>query len=149
MSFTLGIALALSSVLGGSTPAQVAGVQQVMPQAQTVQQYVQTYFADEPVMIAIAGCESHFQHYDPNGNVLKHSHSSAVGVFQIMASVHAATADDNFGLNINTLQGNAAYARYLYDNQGTAPWNDSKVCWGKSAAAKALDASSTLAIATK
>lgn len=145
MSFTLGIALALSSVLGGSS-AQAAAQPQVMPQAQTVQQYVQTYFADEPVMIAIAGCESHDRQYDADGNVLKNPRSSAVGVFQIMASIHATSADDNFGLNINTLQGNAAYARYLYDKEGTAPWNNSKSCWGGSAAS-APSASTTLAIA--
>ena len=146
MSFTLGIALALSAVLGTSS-AQVAVEPQQMPQAQTVQQYVQTYFADEPVMIAIAGCESHFEQLDKDGKVIKNPNSSAVGVFQIMASIHAGSADQKLGLNIYTLQGNAAYARYLYESQGTAPWNDSKSCWGKTAAAKALAASSTLAIA--
>lgn len=135
MSLTLGITLALSAVLGGSSAQAVAS--QAMPQAQTVQQYVQTYFADEPVMIAIAQCESRFTQLDKDGTVVKNPHSSAVGVFQIMASIHATSADDNLGLNIYTLQGNAAYARYLYENQGTAPWNDSKSCWGKSAAAKA------------
>ncbi len=143
MSFTLGITLALSAVLGGSSAQAVAS--QPMPQAQTVKEYVQTYFADIPVMAAIAECESHFTQLDKEGTVVKNPHSSAVGVFQIMASIHAASADDNLGLNIYTLQGNAAYARYLYESQGTAPWNDSKSCWGK--AAKAAAASSTLAIA--
>ena len=36
-----------------------------------------------------------------------------------------------------------AYARYLYQTSGTAPWNSSKACWGKSATNK------TVAIATK
>lgn len=147
MSFTLGIALALSAVLGSSTPAAVATQPQAMPQAQTVKEYVQTYFADEPVMIAIADCESHFTQLDKDGKVVKNPNSSAVGVFQIMASIHATSADDTLGLNIYTLQGNAAYARYLYESQGTAPWRDSKACWGKSVAAKALAASGTLAIA--
>lgn len=131
MSFTLGIALALSSVLGSSTPQAMAP--QAMPQAQTVKEYVQTYFADAPVMVAIAECESHFTQLGKDGKVIKNPNSSAVGVFQIMASIHANSADDNLGLNIYTLQGNAAYARYLYENQGTAPWNDSKACWGKAA----------------
>ncbi len=145
MSFTLGITLALSAVLGGSSAQAVAS--QPMPQAQTVKEYVQTYFADVPVMAAIAECESHYTQLDKDGTVVKNPHSSAVGVFQIMASIHAAAADTNLGLNIYTLQGNAAYARYLYETQGTAPWNDSKACWGKTAAAKAAAASSTLAIA--
>ncbi len=139
MSFTTGIALALSAVLSGSSAQAVQPV--AMPQAQTVQQYVQTYFADAPVMIAIAECESRFTQLDKDGKVVKNPTSSAVGVFQIMASIHAASADQNLGLNIYTVQGNAGYARYLYENQGTTPWNDSKSCWGKSAAAKAEVAS--------
>ena len=144
MSLTLGITLALSAVLSGSSAQAVQPA--AMPEAQTVQQYVQTYFADEPIMIAIADCESHFTQLDKDGKVVKNPHSSAVGVYQIMASIHATSADENLGLNIYTLQGNAAYARYLYESQGTAPWNDSKSCWGKSAAAKVAAASSTLAI---
>ena len=145
MPLTLGIALAFSAVLGSSS-AQVAQ-QPTMPQAQTVQQYVQTYFAGEPVLAAIAGCESHYQQYGKDGNVLKNSASSAVGLFQIMSSVHATFASDKLGLDINTMQGNMAYAKYLYETQGTAPWKASEACWGKTAAAQALNASTTLAIA--
>jgi hypothetical protein len=142
MSFTLGITLALSAVLGGSSQAALTPT--ALPQAQTVKEYVQTYFADAPIMAAIAECESHFTQLDKDGTVVKNPHSSAVGVFQIMASIHAASADENLGLNIYTLQGNAAYARYLYESQGTAPWNDSKACWGKTAAAKKSAATSTV-----
>ncbi len=126
--------MALAAVLSGgsATPvAQAQGIAQPMPQAQTVQQYVQTYFADEPVMIAIAGCESKFRQYDTDGSILKNPHSSAIGVFQIMSSSHSATAA-SLGLDIYTTQGNAAYAQYLYDKLGTAPWASSQGCWGKS-----------------
>lgn len=104
-----------------------------MPQAQTVKEYVQEYFDDLPVMVSIAECESHFTQFDKNGNVLKNSQgSSAVGIFQIMTSVHDETAD-KLGLDINTIQGNSAYARFLYNKLGTGPWNSSKACWGKAA----------------
>ena len=139
MTFTAGIALALATVLsGGTTPvAQAQGIAQPMPQAQSVQEYVKTYFADEPVMYAIAGCESHFRQYDTDGSVLRNTHSSAVGIFQIMDSVHSETAAE-LGIDIYTTQGNAAYAKYLYDQEGTVPWAASKACWGKSQAAKDL-----------
>lgn len=132
--------MALAAVLNGgnATPvAQAQGLAQPMPQAQSVQQYVKTYFADEPVMYAIAGCESHFRQYDADGSILRNPHSSAVGIFQIMDSVHSDVAAD-LGIDIYTMQGNAAYAKYLYDNEGTAPWLASKACWGKSQAAKDL-----------
>lgn len=140
MTFTAGVALALATVLNGGNATSIAQAQtlvQPMPQAQSVQEYVKTYFADEPVMYAIAGCESHYRQYDSNGSVLRNAHSSAVGIFQIMDSVHADVAA-NLGIDIYTMQGNAAYAKFLYDNEGTAPWLASKGCWGKSQAAKDL-----------
>jgi hypothetical protein len=131
----IGLALAFSAlVTSSSTPVVAAAAQSaVMPASQSVEEYVREYFKDEPVMIDIARCESRFRQLDSNGQVLRNEQgSSAIGVFQIMASIHADAADRNLGLNIYDLQGNAAYARYLYDTYGTSPWNASKSCWGKS-----------------
>ena len=104
-----------------------------MPQAQTVEEYVHKYFADVPVMTKIARCESQFRQYGKDGQVLKNPKSSAIGVFQIMSSIHREDADSKLGLDITTLEGNAVYARHLYEQKGTQPWNASKACWGKSA----------------
>lgn len=137
MPFAAGLALALSAVV---TPVTATTAPAPMPQAQSVEQYVDNYFQSEPVMIAIAQCESNFRQYDKDGNVLQNSAgSSAVGVFQIMSSVHNSTAD-TLGLDVDTLQGNVAYAQYLYEKQGTTPWDSSKACWSKS------DTSSDLAM---
>jgi len=133
MTFSAGIALALAAVLNGGAATPVVSAQtlaQPMPQAQSVQEYVADYFADEPVMIAIAGCESEFRQYDSDGSVLKNTQSSAIGLFQIMSSIHTKRAA-NLGIDIYTMQGNAAYAKYLYDNNGTDPWLASKWCWSK------------------
>jgi hypothetical protein len=88
-------------------------------------------------MIAIANCESNFTQYDSTGTIVRNPQSSAVGVFQIMDSVHSEVAA-NLGLDIYTTQGNLAYARYLYEHEGTAPWNASKACWGKQPTPKSL-----------
>ncbi len=113
----------------------------VMPVAQSVEEYVRDYFKDAPIMIEIAKCESRFRQFDKNGQVLKNAAgSSAVGIFQIMSSIHDSSAD-KLGIDIYTMQGNAAYARYLLDTQGTKPWEadlKSKGCWGKSDVAKNL-----------
>jgi hypothetical protein len=140
MTFTAGIALALATVLNGGNAASVAQAQdlaQPMPQAQSVQEYVKEYFADVPVMYAIAGCESHYHQYDVDGSILRNPKSSALGLFQIMQSAHEKTAAQ-LGIDIYTIQGNAAYAKYLYDQEGTVSWNSSKACWGKTQAAKDL-----------
>lgn len=138
MNLTASITLAVSAFLSGST-LQTTDLVSVQPfmEAQTVEEYVRDYFADVPVMIAVAKCESEFRQFDKDGKILKNPTSSAIGIFQIMASIHQDSADADLGLDITNIQGNAAYARYLYEKQGTAPWESSKSCWGKTPEGKA------------
>jgi hypothetical protein len=92
---------------------------------------VKAYFAETPIMAEVAFCESRFRQFDANGNVLRGvQNNQDVGVMQINEKYHLATAQ-KLGLNIHTLEGNMAYAKYLYDTQGTKPWNYSSHCWGK------------------
>ncbi|MES2006771.1 MAG: hypothetical protein V4436_01540 [Patescibacteria group bacterium] len=141
MPFGATIALAVSLALGGA-PSQANSMPTTtlagFSQSQTVEQYVREYFADEPIMAEIASCESQFRQFGKDGKIIKNPTSSAVGLFQIMSSIHSTFADDKLGLDIYSLQGNAAYARYLFDRQGTTPWDSSKPCWGKSKAYKEL-----------
>lgn len=140
MPFATSIALAVSLAFSGSAAVPEKVSLSPMPAAQTVEEYVREYFNDAPVMIEIAECESQFRQFGKDGNVLKNSAgSSAIGIFQIMASIHEPTAK-KLGLDLNTIQGNAAYARYLFDKQGTKPWeadSSSKNCWGKTRVGKA------------
>jgi hypothetical protein len=93
-----------------------------------VEARVRAYFSDIPIMAEIARCESGFHMYDEYGNPLYGGTGGMVGVFQEAAAIHNDTAKE-LGLNINTLEGNLAYARYLYENQGLAPWYASSKCW--------------------
>ena len=79
-------------------------------------------------MIRIANCESGFRQFDSFGNPLFGGTGGMVGVFQEAAALHGDGAAA-LGFNINTLDGNLGYARYLYDTQGTAPWLGSVSCW--------------------
>ena len=93
--------------------------------------YVRHYFSDIPVMIDIAFCESTFRQFDNNGNViLGKVNKSDVGVMQINTAYHKKQADA-LGEDLMTLEGNVAYARSLYERQGSAPWVHSKKCWSK------------------
>lgn len=108
-----------------------------------VEKKVREFFADIPVMVAVAKCESRFRHYDANGNVLKNRQgTSATGVLQIMASYHREAARD-LGYDIDTLEGNLGYARHLYESNGTRDWEASRSCWGSSIVAKNKDISET------
>lgn len=131
MSLTVGLALALNAIIG-VTPMSAASLNQTMPQAQTIKEYVQTYFADEPIMVAIAECESHFRQYGKDGsvfrNVLNANGTYDIGIMQINSIWVDKAA--KLGLDLSTIQGNLAFGRYLYDAQGSTPWNSSKPCWG-------------------
>lgn len=94
-----------------------------------VEEQARAYFADIPVMIEIARCESEFKHYNENGTVRKnHQGSSATGLMQIMSSIHRKPAA-RLGFDIDTPEGNMEYARHLYEKNGTWPWLASKHCW--------------------
>lgn len=90
---------------------------------------VRQYYADVPVLVEVARCESQFKQYDEQGNVLRnHEGSSATGVMQIMYSVHAKAAQ-NLGYDITKLEGNLGYGKHLYETEGLKPWDASRDCW--------------------
>ncbi len=93
--------------------------------------YVEQYFAKTPLLIHIAGCESQFRQFDKNGNVLRGAvvHQD-IGVMQINETYQGALASA-LGYNIYSLQGNVAYAKWLYDQEGAQPWSSSSACWSQ------------------
>ena len=97
----------------------------------STEERVREYFADIPILIDVAKCESRFRQFDSNGNpLLGIANSDDVGVMQINKKYHQARANQ-LGYNLNTLEGNMAYGRQLYEEQGTGPWEYSSKCWGK------------------
>lgn len=94
-----------------------------------VEKKVREYFAEIPDMVEIARCESNFRQYTDSGNVLRGGmNNQMVGVFQFNESLHSADAK-KLGFDINTLEGNLAYAKYVYDSQGNTPWISVRHCW--------------------
>lgn len=93
-----------------------------------LEQRVRDYFWDIPVMIEIARCESQFTQYNKSGDPLHGGTGTMIGIFQISEVIHRKLAA-TFDWDINTPEGNMAYARYLYEQKGTLPWLDSKPCW--------------------
>lgn len=94
-----------------------------------VEGIVRSYFHDIPVMVQVARCESAFRHTLPDGTVLKGQVDPAdTGVMQINKRYHEKTAAA-LNLNLDDIYQNMAYARHLYEAQGTKPWNASSPCW--------------------
>ncbi len=97
----------------------------------STEQYVRQYFADLPIMVHIAGCESTFRQLDPDGEIHRGKvDPEDVGVMQINEHYNLAQAQKQ-NYDIYTIAGNVAFARELYEERGTEPWNSSKACWGK------------------
>jgi hypothetical protein len=125
----LPIILLVIGVVGtpaGTTSLTVEGQQN----PETLGAYVKEYYAETPILASIAWCESRHRHMGANGSVIKNPTSTAIGVMQIMESIHDEDAKE-LGIDIKSLDGNLSYAKVLYEKQGTKPWNASKSCWGK------------------
>jgi hypothetical protein len=94
-----------------------------MPVMDTVniEQLVRTQFADAPLMIEIAKCESGYRQYRNDGSILRGGTGGRyIGVFQISEG-HTQRAKD-LGYDILTAEGNIGFARFMYNEQGTSPW---------------------------
>ncbi len=120
----------LTSNSTSTTPAMV-----VTTDRKVVEQYLKKNFADTPILVEIARCESEFRQFDKNGQVVRGRVDRAdVGVMQINERYHLDTAK-GLGLDIYTIEGNTAYAKYLYTKSGLDSWNASKPCWGNTTVA--------------
>lgn len=90
-----------------------------------------SYFKNDKVLLDIARCESGFRHYNADGTVVRgNKNKQDVGLMQINEYYHGETAL-KMGMDVTTPEGNLSYARWLFERQGTAPWNTSAKCWAK------------------
>lgn len=87
--------------------------------------------SDNKVLDAISLCESRNRQFNKDGTVLRGNiNPKDVGKYQINEYWHLE-ASKKMNIDIYTLEGNTEYAHYLYEKQGTKPWNSSKHCWSK------------------
>ena len=92
---------------------------------------VKAYFKDDPILVDIARCESQFRQLDTNGNILRGKvNKGDLGIMQINEYYHADKAAE-LGFDLKTVDGNLAYAKYLYNKEGVQPWISSSKCWNQ------------------
>lgn len=138
---TVGLLAVISGFSTLNIPANIDGVEAyqggetnkvetvVEERALTAEERVKDYFSDIPILVDIAECESRFRHTGKSGNIIRGEiNSYDMGVMQINEWYHGKTAK-NLGINLYSIEGNMAYARYLYEKEGTTPWNSSSRCW--------------------
>jgi vacuolar-type H+-ATPase subunit F/Vma7 len=86
-------------------------------------------FKDEPLLVQIAKCESGYRQYDSKGNILRGIvNNKDVGIMQINEGYHLERAKE-LGIDIYSVDGNLAYAKLMYHEQGGMPWKASSPCW--------------------
>ncbi len=96
-----------------------------------VESYIREEFAETPILVEIARCESTFRQYNEKGVPIRGiANKKDVGVMQINELYHAQTAE-KLGYDIQSIQGNVAFAKYLYEKYGSQPWSASAPCWSK------------------
>ena len=122
--------LLLASVAMSTPTALSTSTNPQGPKVETLGQYVKQYYADTPILADIAWCESRIRHVDKDGDILRGVvNSKDIGVMQINTRYHEEQAEV-LNLDLHTLDGNLAYAKHLYEKEGTKPWASSKACWG-------------------
>ncbi len=148
IELTTGIAFLLSSMYGAGTvsadtldvqPITTSPIEKVSTVEETekekLERYLKEHFADTPILLEIARCESTLTHFGKDGKVIRGLIDDAdVGVMQINERYHLETSK-KLGYDIHTVEGNVGYAKYLYEKSGSKPWTASSKCWSKTAAA--------------
>lgn len=87
-------------------------------------------------MQKISWCESKFRQFNADGTIHRGEiNPNDVGLFQINTYYHLETAK-KMNIDIFTPEGNLDYAEYLFEKEGSRPWNSSKGCWGREIAQK-------------
>lgn len=101
-----------------------------------IEAYLRKEYADTPILVEIARCESTFRQFHDDGRVVQGIVDKRdTGVMQINTHYHGDTAK-KLGHDLRTLQGNVAYAKYLYGKSGSKPWSASQSCWSNSELAR-------------
>lgn len=84
-----------------------------------------------PALQAICNAESGGKQFKADGHVTRgHINPSDIGICQINEPYWNDKARD-LGFDIFTEEGNKKMAIWLFEHQGTEPWNSSKAAWIK------------------
>jgi hypothetical protein len=125
-------AAAVSDTDTAAEQAEAMGTSTLKDQ-KAIEAYLRKEFAETPILVEVARCESTFRQFTDEGKVVQGIVDKRdTGVMQINTYYHGETAK-KLGMDLHTLEGNVAYAKYLHKKYGTKPWSASQPCWSKSA----------------
>lgn len=122
-------AIASQTSASAQATTTVASSFTVQNDPRVIEAYLRTEYADSSILVDIARCESNYRQFDQDGMIVRGRVDPAdIGIMQINERYQGATAK-KLGMDIYTVEGNVAYARHLYEEQGLKPWKASSKCW--------------------
>ncbi len=147
LEITTGVIFLVSTIYGGTAEASTtvdvdnkldnsvststATTSSLIKTPEEMEAYLKSEYADTPILVDIARCESSFKQFREDGKVVRGKvDRDDIGVMQINERYHGDTAE-KLGMDIHTIDGNIAYAKYLYNKFGSQPWSASQKCWSK------------------
>lgn len=104
--------------------AQSVNLGNVITPVLTIEERIKQELGDE--FVRIASCESTLKQFNDDGTVLI-SHTNDKGLFQVN-HIHWNDAI-RLGIDLDTIDGQIAYAKHLKEKNGTKDWFMSKKCW--------------------
>lgn len=119
-------------VMKGNDSATTTTATSSITTREDMEAYLKDEYSSTPILVEIARCESTFKQYQDDGKVVRgRIDRDDIGLMQINERYHGETAK-RLGMDIYKVDGNIAYAKYLYSKEGTDPWSASKNCWSGS-----------------
>lgn len=93
---------------------------------------------EAPVLQRIADCESGggkpggAHQFNKNGTVVMHENTNGSideGYMQINLTVAHINQAAKLHMDLSTEEGNKAFGKWIFENEGSGPWKASQACW--------------------
>jgi hypothetical protein len=122
--------MAIVIAISPQTTAVAPVVDKVATSTASVTSQIETAFSGYGQLRRICSCESHLTQFEKDGVTVLHGRENPkdLGICQINELYHGEQAK-KLGFDLYSLIGNVAYAKHLYESEGTKPWVWSESCW--------------------
>lgn len=93
---------------------------------------------EAPVLQRISDCESgtgkagSAHQFNKDGTIVMHQNANGsidIGYMEINLTVSHINEAAKLQMDLTTEEGNKSFGKWIYENEGTDPWNSSAHCW--------------------
>lgn len=122
--------MAIMIAISPQTSVVAPVVDTVATSTDSVTNQIETAFSGYGQLRRICRCESNLSQFEKDGVTVLRGRENPrdLGICQINDFYHGERAK-KLGFDLHSLTGNVAYAKHLYESEGTKPWVWSEPCW--------------------